>query len=181
MATRDNFINFILFQIGWFACVISSAASQPGWGVAVAAIVIGYHLYRASKPQYEIYLILIAMTIGVLWDSLLVSLALLDYTSGIVIPNTAPYWIVIMWGLFATTINVSLRWLKGKYQLSIILGAIAGPLAYYGGERLGAVNFVDTSMAFIALAVGWAVFTPLLIAISEKIDGYIPIDARATV
>ena len=138
----------------------------------MAAVVIGYHLIRAVTPLYEFYLILIAMTIGVLWDSLLVMLSLLDYASGILIPNTAPYWIVVMWGLFATTINVSLRWLKGKYRLSIILGAIAGPLAYYGGERLGAVNFVDTSTALLALAVGWAVFTPLLIAISKNIDGY---------
>ncbi|WP_455219762.1 DUF2878 domain-containing protein [Kaarinaea lacus] len=181
MATRDNIINFILFQIGWFACVISSAASQPIWGVVVAAVVIGYHLIRAVIPLYEFYLIFIAMIIGVLWDSLLVTLSLLDYASGILIPNTAPYWIVVMWGLFATTLNVSLRWLKGKYQLSILLGAIAGPLAYYGGEQLGAVNFVDPSMAFLALAVGWAIFTPLLIAVSKNIDGYIGVESRARV
>lgn len=181
MDTKDTVVNFILFQLGWFACVVSSAASQPVWGVAVAAFVIGYHLFRAPKPEYEFYLILIAMTVGVLWDSLMVTLALLDYTSGILIPNTAPYWIVVMWGLFATTINVSLRWLKGKYKLSIILGSIAGPLAYYGGERLGAVYFVDTPMAFLALAIGWAIFTPLLIAISDDIDGFSHVEARESV
>ena len=172
MTTRDIVTNFILFQIGWFACVLSSAANQPVWGVVVAVVVIGYHLMRAVKPLPELYLIMIAMLIGAMWDSLLMALGLLDYTSGILFPNVAPYWIVVMWALFATTINVSLRWLKEKYRLAIILGAGAGPLAYYGGVKLGAVSFIDTNTALIVLALGWALFTPLLVAISKDIDGY---------
>jgi len=96
----------------------------------------------------------------------------LGYTSGIVINNTAPYWIIVMWGLFATTLNVSLRWLKNRTMLAAFVGAIAGPLAYYGGQKLGAVQFLDTEFAFIALALGWAVFTPLLMILSNNLDGY---------
>lgn len=178
MVMRESIINFILFQIGWFACILSSAANYPLYGVLVASLVIGYHLYCARQPLNEIYLILTAMLIGTVWDSLLVGLSLLDYSTGMLVPNTAPYWIVVMWALFATTINVSLRWLKDKYSIAILLGAVAGPLAYYGGARMGAVNFVDTTSALIALAIGWAIFTPLLIAISKHADGYPELEAR---
>ncbi len=169
---RDNIINFVLFQIGWFACVLGGAGQQPLLGVLIASAIITYHLWRAQQPRYEINLMLIAMLIGVIWDSLLVRFGLLDYSAGMLLPNTAPYWIVVLWALFATTLNLSLRWLKGKIGLAVVLGAIAGPLAYYAGARLGAVEFVSINHAFLALATGWAIFTPLLVAISNKMDGY---------
>ena len=62
----------------------------------------------------------------------------LEYPSGILLSNTAPHWIVAMWVLFASTLNVSLRWLRGRWALATLLGAVAGPLAYYGGAGLGA-------------------------------------------
>jgi len=128
----------------------------------------------------EVYLLGFAMVIGATWDSLLVALSLLDYTSGTLITNTAPYWIVVMWALFATTINVSLRWLKYKYLIAALLGAVAGPLAYYGGSRLGALEFLNPEWALISLAVGWAIFTPLLVLISNYFDGYPELSRRAS-
>jgi len=165
-------INFVLFQIGWFACVLSGAARQPLIGVAIAAAIIGWHVWRAQQPSREIILLLLAMLVGALWDSLLVWQAWLDYPAGILLPHTAPYWIIIMWALFASTLNLSLRWLKAHLLLAVILGAVAGPLAYYAGARLGAVDFLQPTPAFIALALGWAVFTPLLVILSNRFDGY---------
>jgi hypothetical protein len=165
-------LNFVLFQLGWFACVISSAAKLPLLGSAVAVAIIGWHLWRAQQPSREFYLIVTAMLIGVTWDSLLVWQAWLHYPAGILLPNTAPYWIVMLWALFATTLNLSLRWLKQHMRLAIVLGAVAGPLAYYGGARLGALDFVQPASALLALSIGWAVFTPLLILLSKRFDGY---------
>jgi hypothetical protein len=171
-------INFVLFQIGWFACVLSGAAQQPLIGVAIAAVIILWHLWNATRPSKEMNLLLIAMLVGMLWDSLLVWQAWLNYPAGILVPHTAPYWIIIMWALFASTLNVSLRWLKDHLLLAVILGAVAGPLAYYGGARLGAVDFVQPISAVIALAIGWAVFTPLLVVLSNRFDGYAVLSRR---
>ena len=168
----NKVINFVLFQIGWFACVLSGAAMQPLIGALVAAAIIAWHVWRAQQPSREIILLLIAMLVGALWDSLLVWQAWLDYPAGMLLPNTAPYWIIIMWALFASTLNLSLRWLKDHLLISVILGAVAGPLAYYAGARLGAVDFVQPTAALIALALGWAVFTPLLVILSNRFDGY---------
>jgi hypothetical protein len=158
--------NFILFQIGWFACVLSAAAGNPVLGVGVAAVIIAIHLVMMKQKQHEIILIVSATLTGLVWDSFLVWRNWIDYPSGMLVSNMAPYWIVVMWGLFATTLNVSLAWLKQKLALAALLGAVAGPLAYYAGYKLNALQLNDMSVALIALAIGWALFTPLLIRLT---------------
>ena len=125
-----SLINFLLFQLGWFGCVLSGAAGLPWLGAMLATAIIAWHLLRAPDPGAELKLIGAAVAIGAVWDSLLVWQGWLAYPSGMVLPFAAPYWIVIMWALFATTLNVSLRWLKGRWLHAFLFGAIGGPLAY---------------------------------------------------
>jgi len=169
---KTSLINFALFQLGWFGCVLSSAAGRPWLGAVLAVAIIGWHLWRAPSPTAELKLIGMAILIGALWDSLLVWQGWLAYQHGMLLPYAAPYWIVIMWALFATTLNVSLRWLRQRWWYAVVLGAIGGPLAYYAGQGLGAVEFVHIRNALLALLFGWAVFTPLLMALSRRYDGY---------
>ena len=169
---KTSLVNFGLFQIGWFGCVLSSAAGRPWLGAILAAVIIGWHLWRAPSAAAELKLIGLAVLIGAVWDSLLVWQGWLNYQHGMLLPFAAPYWIVIMWALFATTLNVSLRWLKGRWLSAALFGAIGGPLAYYAGQRLGAVEFVEMHSALLALLLGWALFTPLLMALSRRYDGY---------
>ena len=164
--------NFILFQIGWFACVMSGAANRPWIGAIVALIIVSFHLVRAHDREPELKLILIALGIGAMWDSLLVSQDWLKYDSGLILPSMAPYWIILLWGLFATILNVSLRWLRERWVMAALFGAIGGPLAYYGGYKLGALEFGNEKIAIIALAVGWAALTPLLMYVATRFDGY---------
>jgi Protein of unknown function (DUF2878) len=84
-----------------------------------------------------------------------------------------------MWVLFASTLNVSLRWLRGRWTLAALLGAMAGPLAYYGGAKLGGVVISEPVLAFTALAIGWAAFVPLLIRLSTRLDGMRAVPAPA--
>jgi hypothetical protein len=167
-----NLINFALFQLGWFSCVLSGAAGQPWWGAVLAGAIIVWHAWRAPLTVPEIKLIAIAIVIGAGWDSFLVWQGWLAYPSGMLLPFAAPYWIVCMWALFATTLNVSLRWLKGRWIYAIVFGAFGGPLAYFAGQRLGAVEFVETRSALLALLLGWALLVPLLMALSRRYDGY---------
>lgn len=166
--------NIALFQIGWFACVLSGAAQRPWIGALCALAVVAIHLTRAPAAEAEIKLVLIALAIGAVWDSMLVWLNWLHYSSGILIPHTAPYWIILMWGLFATLLNVSLRWMKGRWVIAAVAGSIGGPLAYYGGFKLGALEFGNQYAALTALAVGWAVITPMLLVLSTRFDGFAP-------
>lgn len=167
-------VNVVLFQVGWFACVLSGATQRPWIGALIAVSIVAVHLLRAPAAEAELKLVLIALAIGAVWDSMLVWLNWLHYSSGILFPDTAPYWIVMMWGLFATILNVSLRWMRGRWMIAALAGAIGGPLAYYGGHRLGALEFSDGLAALVALAIGWAVITPTLIALAARFDGYAP-------
>lgn len=166
--------NLLLFQIGWFACVLSGAAQRPWIGALIALVIVAIHLVQAPDAEAEFKLVMIAFAIGAVWDSMLVWLNWLHYSSGILIPHTAPYWIVLMWGLFATLLNVSLRWLKGRWLVAALAGSMGGPFAYYGGHQLGALEFGNQHAALIALALGWAVITPVLMALSTRFDGFAP-------
>jgi len=165
-------INFLAFQVGWFACVMGAANGMPSLGPIVVLGVIALHLSFAIESKPEIRLMICAALIGVVYDSLLVYAGLVSYSNGTLIAGTAPYWIVTLWVLFATTLNVSLRWLRGNMLLAGVLGAIAGPLSYLAGSKLGAVEFAQPAYAVVALAAGWAMFMPMLIQLADRFDGF---------
>jgi hypothetical protein len=170
-ATAAVLTNVVLFQIGWWSCVWSAGVHKPWIGVVVVSLVIGAHLCRASMPMKELQLVLLALGIGLVFDSLLVAQGWVAYSSGTVVPNVAPYWIVALWGLFATLLNVSLRWMRRRWITAALLGALGGPAAYIGGLRLGALHFTNLGAGLAALSLGWAVLTPLLLMLAERYDG----------
>ena len=165
------FLNIAAFQVGWFACVLGAANGAPLLGPLVVTAIVVLHLKNAMQPAREAALIVSAGLLGALWDSALVSAGWLAYPSGTVAAGLAPYWIVAMWMLFATTLNVSMRWLRSRIMVAALLGGIAGPLAFYGGARLGGVSFLDLRAGLVALGVGWAAMMPLLILLSTRLDG----------
>ena len=167
----DMIANIVAFQIGWFACVLSAAHGWPWAGTATAVAVVAWHAARAERPAQELKLIITTVLIGALWDSALTALGWITYPSGTLIAGAAPHWMLGLWALFATTLNVSLNWLKGRWLLAATLGAVAGPLSYWGGARLGALEFTDPVRALAALAVGWAILTPALLALASRYDG----------
>ena len=167
-------VNFVAFQVGWFSSVIGGAQQLPWLGPVVALLVVGWHLMQARRPMAELTLVVGCGLIGAVFDSVLVALGWVSYPSGMLIDVLAPYWIVTMWMLFATTLNMSLRWLKGRPALASILGLVAGPAAYWAGHKLGGVEFVDPVAALVALGAGWAVLLPLLMPLARTFDGMSP-------
>ena len=168
----QKIVNFVLFQIGWFACVIGAGKQMPWLGVIVVLAVITWHLSQASQPKLELILLLVAVIIGGIYDQLMQSSSLLVYQSHGWSESIVPAWILALWAVFVTTLNVSLRWMRGKWLVAILFGAIGGPLAYIGAEKLGAVTLGNLPWSYVALSVGWAILTPLLIIISQKFDGF---------
>ena len=164
-------VNVVAFQAGWFACVLGAARGLPWAGTALAAVVVGAHVVSARRPGRELKLVALALSAGVVWDSGLAASGWLKFASGSVIEGSAPHWILAMWALFATTLNVSMNWLKGRLPLAAALGAVAGPLSYWAGARLGAVVIVDAVAAYGALAVVWGVMMPVLMAAARRFDG----------
>jgi len=168
---KRSLLNFVAFQIGWFACVLSAANGLPLLGLLVVSLVVTLHVRFSEWRSHELILVGLSIVVGLVFDSLLVISGWLQYPSGVLFPGTAPYWILAMWALFATTLNVSMSWLKGKAFLASVLGAIFGPLSYMAGQRLGAIEFVNSQSAIIALAIIWALVMPLLVTVASRLDG----------
>jgi hypothetical protein len=164
-------VNFVAFQLGWFACVLGAANGLPWAGPLVVLGVVALHLARALRPLPELRLVGLAMALGLVVDSLLLATGWLSYPAGLWLPGMAPYWIVAMWALFATTLNVSMGWLRGRPLLAVLMGAIGGPLSYLAGEKLGGIELTAPVAALSALAFAWAVAMPLLMKAAERLDG----------
>jgi hypothetical protein len=164
-------LNFLAFYGGWFACVLGGAHGKPWLGVAATIVVVIVHLGLSYKATNELKIILVMMIVGSILDGALSYSGWLIFAGsekGSAIP---PVWMIALWALFATSLNVSLRWLRGKNKISILLGALAGPFSYYGGSKLGGLMILDPVKSFLALSVIWAILMPLLIKLSIRWDG----------
>jgi hypothetical protein len=163
-------VNFIGFQVGWFACVLGAANDKELLGMIIALGIVIYHVVNQGDSRKELKLVLAATVIGLLWETWVLNLNILRYPSHPEALFWAPNWLIMMWALFATTINLSMAWLKGRWVLAVLMGAIFGPLAFVAGEKLGAVVFLDTTLAMITLGIGWGLLMPLLLWLAERIN-----------
>lgn len=172
---KSIIINFLLFQLGWFACVLGGAYDQAVLGCLIAMFVIAYHFYLANEAIQELRLLTVALIIGFIFESIVTAQGLARYSHGQVFDVIAPLWMILMWPLFATTLNLSMRWLKKLTPLLVsLVGAIFAPLAYYAGNKLGAVEYVDLTLSLSIIAIAWAVLLPTLVIFSLKLDGFNP-------
>ena len=173
-------VNFLTFQIAWFACVLGAAYGVPLVGTATVIAAAALHLALSSAPRNEFALLAVVTLIGAVWDSAIVAQGLMTYPHGTFAAGLAPHWIIAMWTLFATTLNVSMAWLKGRPLVASLLGAVGGPLAYFAGYRLGAVEMSDPMLALGLQAAGWAVLMPLLALLAARLDGVTPAPAAVS-
>jgi len=165
-------INFTLMQVAWFICVVGAAHEKPWIGVFATVFVLIWHFKQAQQAKPEMILLMIALFIGACFDQLMHSAQLISYQAHGWSHDIVPAWILALWAGFVTALNVSLRWMHGKWSLAIAFGAIGGPLAYMGAARLGAVELIQYPQSYVALSVGWAILTPTLLFLAQKFDGF---------
>jgi hypothetical protein len=163
-------VNLGLYQVGWFAIVLG-AANGIGWlGAVIALLLVGVHLALVRRPSRHLALILAAGAIGMTADSLQLQFGVLRFPNSTSARWLAPPWDAVLWIQFATILPFCLRWLSRRYASSAVVGFTGGPLAFYGGEQLGAVSFdPPRAVHFAVLAVVWALALPLLVWLSDTL------------
>ena len=164
-------LNFVLFQAAWFAGILGAAHEWPLLGTMAVFAVIAWHIMVSARPVEEAKLVLAALAVGAVFETFCVQLGQVTFASGQPEPYLAPYWMVAMWGLLAIALNVTMRWMKRRWLLAAVLGAIAGPMSYAAGVRLGAATFVHATAAIATLAIAWALLMPLMMWLSDRFDG----------
>ncbi|MEM8983885.1 MAG: DUF2878 domain-containing protein [Pseudomonadota bacterium] len=168
---KFSLINLLLFKLGWAAAVFSATYGEAWIGAATIAAIAAINLAMAAQPRRELLLLIAAATVGLIWESVLTAQGVLIYAQSPSVP-VAPYWIVAMWILLATTLNVSMRWMKKSPWLALLFGAIGGPLSFIAGEKIGAVVFPQPTLAIVVISIGWAVLVPAMLRIADIFNGH---------
>jgi Protein of unknown function (DUF2878) len=152
-------MNVVVYQCAWFACVLSATA-------------ILLHLYVAPAPRRELTLILLAALAGAIFESLLVASGWVRFSPVLLLGSVLPVWMVALWAVFATTLNVSLRAYRHRYAVGAVIAAVGAPLAYEAGAALGALQWVQATPALLLVACGWGVLMPVLMRTAQRFDGF---------
>ena len=167
--------NVIGFKVCWWACVLGAINNQKFLGPLLVLAYLIIHLYSIPNKSrnMEIYLLLIAGIFGTLVDSLLLNLSILSY-EGMYnqISYIAPLWNTGMWVGFTATLNHAFKNIMKKYFTQIILGLIAGPIAYATGNGLGAIKFnpiYNENFTLLIIALVWGFSFPFLCWMSNQI------------
>jgi len=131
-------------------------------------ILVLIHLLLVPHWLREGFLLLSALVIGLVVDAFHIHSGVLLFPLGSIHPDLPPPWILVLWLQFATTLHYSLAWLDGRNLAGIILGAVAGPLAYWAGVRFGAASFgLDLYRCLLQIGLSWGVVMVLLLRIAS--------------
>lgn len=161
-------LNFVGYQAVWF--ITAAGAGRGLWwpGVLASASFVFIVTLRAPDRRADLQLALIAIVCGLVLDGTLAATGALGYSAAD--PGfPAPIWILSLWAAFAMTIRHSLRWLLSNPLLAALLGAIGGPMAYWGAARgFTAIEFLKPQIAVGLLAVGWAIAMLVLVRVGRR-------------
>jgi Protein of unknown function (DUF2878) len=166
-------LNVILYQAGWFCCVLGAAQDWPIIGALSALMLAGIHLSLSRSRKTEGLRMLGACLVGISVDSIQQGLGVFTFKTDPAWPLWLPLWVFVIWAQFATLFRYALHWLSGRYLLAAIFGMFGGPLAYWGGIKLGAASLGENPVFSIAsLTIFWALLTPALFWMSNRLpDG----------
>lgn len=158
----------LAYQATWFVAVIGAGRGSWWPGVLAAALFALWRLAVSPMRALELRLLLAALGIGLLLESVWVGSGLLDYAAW---PWAGPpAWILALWCAFALVVVPLLGYLHRRPWLAAALGAVGGPLAYLGAASgWDALRFSEPRWhALLALGAGWALAMPALAALAAR-------------
>ncbi|MFT7679668.1 MAG: hypothetical protein ACI8QC_003673 [Planctomycetota bacterium] len=176
--TALKLLNFVLFQLVWYVAVDSAADGMLLVGPAAAVGFAVLHLTLVKEHErWREFLYLAGVTLlGALCDAGLFAMGATLYPTSAtgavgawpeVLGWLPPAWILSLWLAFACLPRFSLAWLRGRYRLAAVFGAIGGPFSYMAGVHLGGVALGESPTFTLGiLAVEYALVTPLLLRLA---------------
>ena len=163
-------LNVVAFQVGWFLSVQGAARGFPWLGPLSVMMVLALHLSQSPRRLAEVTLALATGAFGFLFDSVLAAGGVFSPVRYWMPAPLSPIWMVLLWVNFATLLNVSLKWLQGRYVLAALLGAVGGPAAYYGGAKPGATQDAFTMGDILVLSAAWSCAVPAVFHMAKVIN-----------
>ena len=155
------------FHLAWIACVGLAARGRPELGCLVMLLFCAAFLACSRTRRSDLERAFGAAAIGYLGDSALVWAELVSFPEATRLGGPSPLWMVSLWLGFGLIVRDGFSWLSGRPARAALLGALAAPLSYLGGARLGAMTIPSSgTAATLAIAGEWALAMPALLALS---------------
>lgn len=170
MTVRDV-AEWVGFQLVWLACALGAAQGDSRPGMVAALVYVTLALAARGWPRSLLILVAASAAAGVVAETALVAVGLLRHTATWPLAGLAPAWIVALWLAFGVTIDSLARILGGRSILvQATVGFVFGPLAYWAGARLGALNLgTPDAMALAATGLVWALALPALMDLHSRL------------
>lgn len=169
--TDSKAVNFILFQVTWFSCVLGAVHGRAWLGPVVALVAAAVNVAGSARRARRVLFFLVVVFLGSAGDLIPLNLGAYSFPNTVFSAWGYPLWMSALWLGFGTTLVSSLKWLSMRPYAAGGLGFVGGPLAYWAGERLGAVELgVNKMLSLVVIGVFWALITPLLTKVSLKME-----------
>tara|TARA_B100002052_G_scaffold131750_2_gene121024 strand:+ start:8081 stop:8620 length:540 start_codon:yes stop_codon:yes gene_type:complete len=168
---KIKILNAVFFYTIWWGCVLGIKYSYNYLGALLTIVLGAFHINIVPDFKKEIKLILYVGLLGFVVESFYLHSYLLKY-NGYIYPNSLfpPLWILCMWLGFAGTLNYSMFWMKDRWVVMFLSGAIFGPMSYLAGLKLGVLNFnFSNLLTIIIIGITWGLAIPIMYYINELI------------
>ncbi len=167
---HTQFVNYALYQAGWFACVLGGAWHWPWTGAAIAIVLTATHVAWSRERALESRLVLLAAGVGLVVEVYQIAAGTYGFSAGTLNPAVPPLWLIALWGQLGTTFRFSLRAIMTSSWRAALFGGLGGPLAFVGGERLGAVTLLPpVALGLIRLSVAWTIALVVFSLVARRV------------
>lgn len=164
-----NISNLAAFQIGWFACVLGAARDLEWLGPLVVAGLLPLQLCFVQSPARYLRFCTGVGLLGLAIDTALGAGGIFVFHGTPYPPWMCPPWLVALWIMFASTLPLSLSWLTGRPWLAALFGSLGGPVSYYAGASLGALELSGQPRgSLLILAAVWGILLPALLHLKDR-------------
>ncbi|TGG95535.1 DUF2878 domain-containing protein [Natronospirillum operosum] len=147
----------VVYQLTWFVTVLLGNVWALLWALPLAFTLIW------RQPPAALAFV---ATVGLAGYGVDLALQAMGWVSFHGNTAAGPLWLLVLWLAFANVIWHLLYRIPGVW-LQALLGAVSGPLSYYGGAVLGAAEPLSTQ-GLIAFGIWWAIAFPAFVALRKR-------------
>lgn len=153
--------NALWFQSVWFCTVLGRDSF-----LSLAVLLLLVHIWLVRDYRVELRQLAVIGGIGIGADAALSAAGVFQFAGSVLVP----LWLCCLWLAFAAVLGRSLAWLGVRPLVASLAGAVAFPLNYWAGLRLGAVEFgYSLPATMVILAITWAVLLPLMFRLTARL------------
>ncbi len=156
-------------QGAWFAAALLASTPWNGVGALANLLVLVVHVVSSGAVRRELARAVFACGLGLVVE------LVQQYGGGVEAQQAGvlpPLWLLSLWPVFASAMmrGNSLEWVTRLLPVAAVLGAIAGPVSYAGGARLGALE-LHGARSVVCIGGCWAVAMTVLAWVSRRLEG----------